>query len=173
MSWHDFVDKYKEGDLITGTIGKARKGGYMFKNETGWDGFLPVSEVDYRRPGTPEATLAYVGKSVECNVLEIDVDRHNYIVGRKCMQRCLLEKAIHEFWASLKIGDEMDGVISSIVNYGIFVNLHKTMIDKQLNGFLHASRLPSAVTEYVKGETLRVKVIGLDHEKQRIEVDLI
>ncbi len=76
--WEDVIAKFKEGDVVTGTVTRKIKGGLLVN--IGVNVFLPASQVDIRRP--PDIG-DYIGKTIECKILKIDEIRRNIVISRR------------------------------------------------------------------------------------------
>ncbi|MGE5479398.1 MAG: S1 RNA-binding domain-containing protein [Chloroflexota bacterium] len=125
--------------------------------------FLPTSHFSNRRNPSEEELAAIIGTELETTIQEIQEDasgRPTVIVTR----RKILER---DFWDSIKVGDEVEGVVSSIATFGVFLDLGG------VEGLIHISRLaPYRVDDpskrVKKGQTLKAKVVEVDKSKRRI-----
>jgi small subunit ribosomal protein S1 len=142
------------------------KGGLIL--DLGVRGFLPASLVDIRRVQDLEE---FTGKELRCKVIELNRSRNNVVLSRRAVledERKEMRQAILD---RLNPGDVVDGQISNIVDFGAFVDLDG------MDGLIHISELswshvnhPSEVLEI--GQTVKVKVLDIDRERQRISLGL-
>ena len=131
-------------------------------------GFLPASLVDIRRVQDLDE---FLGKELRCKVIELNRSRNNVVLSRRAVledERKEMRQAILD---RLNPGDVVEGTISNIVDFGAFVDLDG------MDGLIHISELswshvnhPSEVLEI--GQTVNVKVLDIDRERQRISLGL-
>jgi len=142
------------------------KGGLIV--DIGLRGFLPASLVDLRRVRDLDP---FIGESITAKVIELDRARNNVVLSR----RAYLEEAQAEernaFLDGLAEGEVRDGVISSVVNFGAFVDLGG------MDGLVHVSELSwqhvNHPGELVKvGDKVNVKVLEVDRERERISLSI-
>ena len=142
------------------------KGGLIL--DIGLRGFLPASLVEMRRV---RDLHPYVGRALECRIIELDKNRNNVVLSR----RKFLEESQAEqrqgFLTSLTKGEVRTGTVSSIVNFGAFVDLGG------VDGLVHVSELswkhvdhPSEVVEV--GKDVQVEVLDVDLERERVSLSL-
>ena len=155
-----------EGGIVTGPVIEVVKGGLIV--DIGLRGFLPASLVDLRRVRDLQP---YVGETIEAKVIELDKNRNNVVLSR----RAHLEEAQAEqrqaFLSDLQPGDVKDGVVSSVVNFGAFVDLGG------MDGLVHVSELSwqhvSHPGEIVSvGDKVKIKVLEVDRDRERISLSV-
>jgi small subunit ribosomal protein S1 len=142
------------------------KGGLIL--DLGVRGFLPASLVDIRRVQDLDE---FLGQELRCQVIELNRARNNVVLSRRAVledERKEMRQAILD---RLQPGDVVDGQISNIVDFGAFVDLDG------IDGLIHISELswshvnhPSEVLEI--GQDVKVKVLDIDRERQRISLGL-
>ena len=142
------------------------KGGLIL--DLGVRGFLPASLVDIRRVQDLDE---FLGQELRCKVIELNRSRNNVVLSRRAVledERKEMRQAILD---RLNPGDVVDGQISNIVDFGAFVDLDG------MDGLIHISELswshvnhPSEVLEI--GQDVKVKVLDIDRERQRISLGL-
>src|SRR3989475_10600977 len=161
------IEKIKDEDgVVTGTVIEVVKGGLIL--DIGLRGFLPASLVDLRRVRDLQP---YVGKEIECKIIELDKNRNNVVLSRRAYLEETQREQRDEFLANLKPGEIRHGVVSSVVNFGAFVDLGG------MDGLVHVSELswkhvdhPSSVVQ-VGGE-VEVQVLDVDLDRERISLSL-
>ncbi|PKL84466.1 MAG: hypothetical protein CVV22_12870 [Ignavibacteriae bacterium HGW-Ignavibacteriae-1] len=127
--------------------------------------FLPASQISSKRSPSEDELKEFIGKDIDVHVHELQEDatkRKTVIVSRKQ----LLE---NDFWKNLKVGQTVEGPVSSIASFGIFIDLGG------YEGLIHVSRLSQSHVEnpkeYAKkGDILKAKVVAFDEEKKRISL---
>ena len=142
------------------------KGGLIL--DIGLRGFLPASLVDLRRVRDLQP---YVGKEIECKIIELDKNRNNVVLSRRAYLEETQREQRDEFLTNLKPGEIREGVVSSVVNFGAFVDLGG------MDGLVHVSELswkhvdhPSSVVQV--GDEVTVQVLDVDLSRERISLSL-
>ena len=155
-----------DGGTVTGPVIEVVKGGLIV--DIGLRGFLPASLVDLRRV---RDLHPFVGEDIEAKVIELDKNRNNVVLSR----RAFLEEAQAEqrqaFLSDLEPGAVRQGVVSSVVNFGAFVDLGG------MDGLVHVSELSwqhvSHPGEIVSvGNEVTVKVLEVDRDRERISLSI-
>ncbi|HEV2061939.1 MAG TPA: S1 RNA-binding domain-containing protein, partial [Solirubrobacteraceae bacterium] len=142
------------------------KGGLII--DLGVRGFLPASLVDIRRvPNLDE----YLHTKIECKVIELNRSRNNVVLSRRAVLEEERKEQRQEILDRLQPGLIVEGQISNIVDFGAFVDLNG------IDGLIHISELswshvnhPSEILSI--GDTVAVKVLDIDRERQRISLGL-
>ncbi|MFZ2426776.1 MAG: 30S ribosomal protein S1, partial [Propioniciclava sp.] len=161
------IEKIKEEDgVVTGRVIEVVKGGLIV--DIGLRGFLPASLVEMRRVRDLQP---YVGQEIEAKIIELDKNRNNVVLSRRSWLEETQSQARGEFLTNLKKGQVREGVISSIVNFGAFVDLGG------VDGLVHVSELswkhidhPSEVVEV--GQKVTVEVLDVDMDRERVSLSL-
>jgi small subunit ribosomal protein S1 len=161
------IEKVKEEDgIVTGTVIEVVKGGLIV--DIGLRGFLPASLVEMRRV---RDLAPYIGKQMEAKIIELDKNRNNVVLSRRAYLEQSQSAVRHGFLNQLERGQIRKGVISSIVNFGAFVDLGG------VDGLVHVSELswehvdhPSKVVEV--GQEVTVEVLEVDFERERVSLSL-
>jgi len=142
------------------------KGGLIL--DLGVRGFLPASLVDIRRVQDLDE---FLGRSLECRVIELNRNRNNVVLSRRAVLEDERREVRQRILDELEPGQVVEGVISNIVDFGAFVDL------EGIDGLIHISELswshvnhPSELLEI--GQTVNVKVLDIDRERQRISLGL-
>src|SRR3989442_11981028 len=161
------IEMIKETDgVVKGPVIEVVKGGLIL--DIGLRGFLPASLVDLRRVRDLQP---YVGKEIECKIIELDKNRNNVVLSRRAYLEETQREQRDEFLANLKPGEIRDGVVSSVVNFGAFVDLGG------MDGLVHVSELswkhvdhPSSVVQV--GDEVTVQVLDVDLSSEHISLSL-
>ena len=164
--WGDIQEVSDKNKSIKGTVIEAVKGGLII--DIGVRGFLPASLIDVRRVKELDS---YIGEEVEAKILELDRQRNNIVLSRKAHLEEEMSEERQGFLEDLEIGDIKEGSISSIVNFGAFVDIGG------MDGLVHVSELSwrhvENPNEIVKvGDKVTVKVLEIDNEKERISLSI-
>ena len=165
-AWGRVETVMNQGGTVTGQVIEVVKGGLIV--DIGLRGFLPASLVELRRV---RDLHPYIGETLEAKVIELDKNRNNVVLSR----RAWLEEAQAEqrqaFLDELGPGEIRDGVVSSVVNFGAFVDLGG------MDGLVHVSELSwqhvSHPSEMVTvGDKVQVKVLEVDLDRERISLSI-
>ena len=156
------IEKIKEEDgVVTGTVIEVVKGGLIV--DIGLRGFLPASLVEMRRVRDLQP---YVSQEIEAKIIELDKNRNNVVLSRRAWLEQTQSEVRQSFLNQLQKGQIRKGVVSSIVNFGAFVDLGG------VDGLVHVSELswkhidhPSEVVEVGQQVTVEVKDVELDRER--------
>ena len=161
------IEKIKEEDgVVTGTVIEVVKGGLIL--DIGLRGFLPASLVEMRRVRDLQP---YVGKEIEAKIIELDKNRNNVVLSRRAWLEQTQSEVRQNFLNTLQKGQIRKGVVSSIVNFGAFVDLGG------VDGLVHVSELswkhidhPGEVVEV--GQEVTVEVLDVDMDRERVSLSL-
>ncbi len=166
MAWKRIEGAAESGEAVNGTVIEVVKGGLIL--DLGVRGFLPASLVDIRRVQNLDE---FLGQELRCKVIELNRSRNNVVLSRRAVledERKEMRQAILD---RLSPGDIVEGTISNIVDFGAFVDL------EGIDGLIHISELswshvnhPSEVLEI--GQSVKVKVLDIDRDRQRISLGL-
>ncbi|SFE55480.1 small subunit ribosomal protein S1 [Actinoplanes philippinensis] len=161
------IEKIKEDDgVVRGSVIEVVKGGLIL--DIGLRGFLPASLVEMRRVRDLQP---YVGRELEAKIIELDKNRNNVVLSRRAWLEQTQSEVRTEFLNKLQKGQVRKGVVSSIVNFGAFVDLGG------VDGLVHVSELswkhidhPSEVVEV--GQEVEVEVLDVDLDRERVSLSL-
>jgi small subunit ribosomal protein S1 len=165
-AWGRIEEVMKEGRTIKGPVIEVVKGGLIL--DIGLRGFLPASLVDLRRV---RDLHHFVGQEIECKIIELDRNRNNVVLSRRAFLEESQSEGRKKILESLTKGDRRTGTVSSIVNFGAFVDLGG------VDGLVHVSELswrhvehPSEVVTV--GQEVEVEVLDVDLERERVSLSL-
>jgi small subunit ribosomal protein S1 len=165
-AWRRIEAAAESGEPVEGTVIEVVKGGLII--DLGVRGFLPASLVDIRRvPNLDE----YMGTKIETKVIELNRSRNNVVLSRRAVLEEERKEQRQEILDRLQPGLIVEGQISNIVDFGAFVDLNG------IDGLIHISELswshvnhPSEILSI--GDTVQVKVLDIDRDRQRISLGL-
>jgi small subunit ribosomal protein S1 len=166
LAWKKIEQAAESGEPVDGKVIEVVKGGLIL--DLGVRGFLPASLVDIRRVQDLDE---FLGQELRCKVIELNRSRNNVVLSRRAVledERKEMRQAILD---RLQPGQDVEGVISNIVDFGAFVDL------EGMDGLIHISELswshvnhPSEVLEI--GQKVNVRVLDIDRDRQRISLGL-
>jgi small subunit ribosomal protein S1 len=163
----DRVEKvFENNETVEGEIIECVKGGLIV--DIGLRGFLPASLIDIRKTRELES---YIGEKCTCRIIEVDRNRNNVVLSRKAIIEDERREQRKEILESMDIGQVRKGVITSIADFGAFVDVDG------VDGLVHISELswnhvkhPSEVVEI--NQEVDVEILDIDREKQRLSLGL-
>jgi len=165
-AWRKIEAAAETGEPVEGSVIEVVKGGLIL--DLGVRGFLPASLVDIRRVHNLDE---FKGQTLECKVIELNRSRNNVVLSRRAVLEEERKEVREQILERLQPGQIVEGKISNIVDFGAFVDL------EGIDGLIHISELswshvnhPSEVLEI--GQDVRVKVLDIDRERQRISLGL-
>jgi len=165
-AWGVIEELQAKEEPVTGTVIEVVKGGLIL--DIGLRGFLPASLVEMRRVRDLEP---YIGQELEAKIIELDKQRNNVVLSRRAYLEQTQSEVRSEFLHQLQKGQVRKGVVSSIVNFGAFVDLGG------VDGLVHVSELswkhidhPSEVVTV--GDEVTVEVLDVDLDRERVSLSL-
>ncbi len=165
-AWGSIEAVKASGGIVKGPVIEVVKGGLIL--DIGLRGFLPASLVELRRV---RDLIPYVGRTIEAKIIELDKNRNNVVLSRRAWLEENQREQREEFLVNLKPGEVRKGTVSSVVNFGVFVDLGG------MDGLVHVSELswkhvdhPASVVAV--GDEIDVLVLDVDLDKERISLSL-
>src|SRR5689334_1014379 len=165
--WEGVAAKYPVGARFKGKVTNVTDYGAFVELEPGVEGLVHVSEMSWVKKNVHPNKIVSPGQDVEVMVLEVDSNKRRISLGLKqCMENPWVA-----FAEAHPPGTVLEGEIRNITEFGLFVGL-----PGDIDGMVHLSDLSwdkqgdEAVKEYQKGQTVQVKVLDVDPEKERISL---
>ncbi|UTI62459.1 30S ribosomal protein S1 [Paraconexibacter antarcticus] len=165
-AWRRIEAAAESGEPVEGLVIEVVKGGLII--DLGVRGFLPASLVDIRRVANLDE---FMSQTIECKVIELNRSRNNVVLSRRAVLEEERKEQRQEILDRLQPGLVVEGQISNIVDFGAFVDLNG------IDGLIHISELswshvnhPSEILNI--GDTVAVKVLDIDRDRQRISLGL-
>jgi small subunit ribosomal protein S1 len=166
LAWKNIERAAESGEPVDGRVIEVVKGGLIL--DLGVRGFLPASLVDIRRVQDLDE---FLGQELRCKVIELNRSRNNVVLSRRAVIEEERKEQRQQILDRLQPGAVVEGQISNIVDFGAFVDLDG------MDGLIHISELswshvnhPSEILEI--GQTVQVKVLDIDRDRQRISLGL-
>jgi small subunit ribosomal protein S1 len=165
-AWRKIEISADSGEPVEGSVIEVVKGGLIL--DLGVRGFLPASLVDIRRVHNLDE---FMGQTLECKVIELNRSRNNVVLSRRAVLEEERKEVREQILGNLEPDQVVEGKISNIVDFGAFVDLDG------IDGLIHISELswshvnhPSEVVAI--GDTVKIKVLDIDRDRQRISLGL-
>ena len=167
--WQNIETRYPAGARAFGKVTNITDYGVFVEIENGIEGLVHSSEMDWMQKNVKPSKLVESGQEVEVMILSIDMENRRISMGmRQCMQNP---------WTSFaeqhQKGDELEGVVRSITDFGVFVGL-----DKKIDGLVHISDLSwdnngaELLKQYSKGDKIKVKLLSVEESRGRISLGI-
>ncbi len=165
-AWGRIEEVMQSGQTIKGPVIEVVKGGLIL--DIGLRGFLPASLVDLRRVRDLQP---FVGTELECKIIELDRNRNNVVLSRRAFLEESQSEGRKTFLQNLQKGERRKGTVSSIVNFGAFVDLGG------VDGLVHVSELSWKHVDHPQevvavGQEVEVEVLDVDLERERVSLSL-
>ena len=165
--WVDIARRYPEKTRLFGKVTNITDYGSFVEIESGVEGLVHVSEMDWTNKNVNPNKVVTIGDEVEVMILDIDEERRRISLG---MKQCV-PNPWEEFAQNHTKGDRVGGTIKSITDFGVFIGL-----DGGIDGLVHLTDLSwsedgdEAVRKYSKGQELEATVLAIDAERERISL---
>ncbi|MDX1641775.1 MAG: S1 RNA-binding domain-containing protein, partial [Balneolaceae bacterium] len=167
QAWENLEKSYETGEVIEGYIQRRIKGG-MVVDVFGIDAFLPGSQIDVRPVRDFDA---YVGKTMEFQVVKLNMQAENVVVSHRALIESDLEDQRQEILETIEAGQVLEGIVKNITDFGVFIDLGG------VDGLLHITDLSWGRVEHPEeivslDQNLNVAVIDFDEESKRVSLGL-
>ena len=166
-AWDDIKNAYDDRKTVSACVDHRIKGGLVVKL-LGVDAFLPGSQIALRQ--VPDLD-DLIGKDLDCKIIKLNKRRRNIVVSRRVVLEEERDEKKKKLLAELTVGEEREGVVKNITDFGAFVDLGG------IDGLLHLTDLtwgrvshPSEVVAI--GDKLKIKILDFDRERERISLGL-
>ena len=167
--WVGIARRYPPNTRLFGKVTNLTDYGSFVEIETGIEGLVHVSEMDWTNKNVAPSKVVQLGVEVEVMVLDIDEDKRRISLG---MKQCK-PNPWDEFARAHQKGEKLTGAIKSITDFGVFIGL-----PGGIDGLVHLSDLSwqetgeEAVRKYKKGDEVETVVLAIDVEKERISLGI-
>ena len=166
-AWETIEESSETGKVLEGYIKRRIKGG-MVVDIMGIDAFLPGSQIDVRPVRDFDA---YVGKTMEFQVVKLNMQAENVVVSHRALIESDLEEQRQEILETIEEGQVLEGIVKNITDFGVFIDLGG------VDGLLHITDLSWGRVEHPDeivslDQNLNVAVIDFDEESKRVSLGL-
>jgi small subunit ribosomal protein S1 len=167
--WEGVEAKYPVGAKFKGRVTNIADYGAFVELEPGIEGLVHVSEMSWTKKNVHPGKIVSTSQEVEVMVLDVDPQKRRISLGLK---QCL-DNPWESFMVEHPVGTELEGEIKNITEFGLFVGL-----PGDIDGMVHMSDISwdksgeDAIAEYNKGDVVKVKVLDIDVEKERISLGI-
>ncbi|MDR1977759.1 MAG: S1 RNA-binding domain-containing protein [Synergistaceae bacterium] len=166
--WTEFEDKLAQNEIIQVKALRKVKGGLMV-DCCGLEGFIPISHL--AADGRGVNLNKFVDEIFDVKLLEKDRRKHRIVFSRKSLVEKEAAEQRAKFYEEVKEGSVIEGEVSSLTDFGVFVNIGA------VDGLVHMSEISwkrnvRIKDAFKKGDKVTVKVIGIDHDNNRISLSI-
>lgn len=166
-NWDIIEEKFNNGKIVEAFVTEVTKGGLKCEVE-GINTFMPASQVSI---GYKKDLSVFLDEVLASKIIDFNKDKRRIILSRKVVEQEELDALKQEIYSKINVGDEIEGVVQRLTNFGAFVDIGG------IDGLIHISQLswqrvkhPSDVVS--PGETVRVKILDVDPERERVALGL-
>jgi small subunit ribosomal protein S1 len=167
--WENIKDTYPINSINKARVSSLTDYGFFAELDSNTEGLVHVSEIDWTNKNIHPSKVVSVGDEVEVMVLEIDIEKRRISLG---MKQCI-ENPWLVFSDNHSLGDKVEGEVSSLTDFGMFVSL-----DGSIDGLIHLSDLSwteneeEAAQNYTKGQKIEAVILAMDAHKERISLGI-
>ncbi|MCB9983748.1 MAG: 30S ribosomal protein S1 [Rhodospirillales bacterium] len=167
--WKNINARFPVGNKLKGRITNIADYGAFVELEDGIEGLVHVSEMSWTKKNVHPGKIVSTSEEVEVMVLEVDEDKRRISLGLKQCQ----ENPWTAYAASHKEGDEFEGEVRNVTEFGLFVAL-----DDEIDGMVHLSDISwedeseEALKAYKTGDKVKVKILEIDADKERVALGI-
>jgi small subunit ribosomal protein S1 len=167
--WENIKDSYPINSINKARVSSLTDYGFFAELDSNTEGLVHVSEIDWTNKNIHPSKVVSVGDEVEVMVLEIDIEKRRISLG---MKQCI-ENPWLVFSDNHSLGDKVEGEVSSLTDFGMFVSL-----DGSIDGLIHLSDLSwteneeEAAQNYTKGQKIEAVILAMDAHKERISLGI-
>jgi len=167
--WINLAGRYPSGKVLSGHVTNITDYGCFVEIETGIEGLVHMSEMDWTNKNIHPNKVVQLGDEVQVMILEIDESRRRISLGMKQCQ----DNPWEAFAKLHHVGEKIKGAIKSITDFGIFIGL-----EGNIDGLIHLSDIAldktgeEAVRDYQKGQEIEAVILAIDPERERIALGI-
>lgn len=167
--WAGVAERFPKGKQFKGTVTNITDYGAFVEIEEGIEGLVHVSEISWTKSNSHPGKRLSVGQEVQVMILDIDEDKHRISLG---MKQCE-DNPWTAFSEKYPVGKIIEGEIKNTVDFGLFIGL-----EGDVDGLIHLSDITwddnadDAIKQYKVGQVVKVKVLGVEPEKERISLGI-
>jgi len=165
--WKGVEERYQVGSRRRGLVTNVTDYGAFIELEPAVEGLIYVTEMSWTKKNIHPGKILSTSQEVEVQVLDVDMNKRRISLGLK---QCH-DNPWQKFKDTHPIGDILEGEVKNITEFGLFVG-----VSDDLDGMVHLTDLSwsksgeEALSEYKKGQMIKVKVLDIDAEKERISL---
>ena len=167
--WEEIDSKYSSGGIYEAVVSNVTDYGCFAELEQGIEGLIHLSELDWTSKNIHPSKVVSQDEKIKVMILEIDREKRRISLGLKQTK----PNPWVEFDNKYNLGDNVEGEIKSITDFGIFVGL-----EGSIDGLIHLSDISEednakeALEKFSKGDKITCVIFGIDSDRERISLKL-
>ena len=167
--WEEIDSKYSSGGIYEAVVSNVTDYGCFAELEQGIEGLIHLSELDWTSKNIHPSKVVSQDEKIKVMILEIDREKRRISLGLKQTK----PNPWVEFDNKYNLGDNVEGEIKSITDFGIFVGL-----EGNIDGLIHLSDISEednakeALEKFSKGDKITCVIFGIDSDRERISLKL-
>ena len=163
------INKYEIGKKYPGIVSKVMDYGVFCKLEEGLEGLIHQSELSWTKKNIHPGKILSTSQKIEVELLEKDIEKRRLSLSYKNTQ----VNPWIKFARDHKVGDQFEGVVKNITDYGLFVSIK----DTELDGMIHYKDLSwsekeSELEKYKKNQLIKFKILEINQESEKIRLGI-
>lgn len=167
--WHELEKIFEDGQTLTVRVTEYNKGGLLA--DAGIPGFIPLTHLDKNRSLQLEEGGSLVGKDLEVRIIEMDKSLNRLVLSEKEAKNQMTTKKRIEILSGFKVGDSLEGEVSAILPFGIFVEVGG------VEGLCHISEISWEKVDdpgslYKVGQKVKVKVLEVNPQENKLALSI-
>ena len=168
--WVEVTDSYAADQIITAPVSSINDQGVFLSIDNKYEGFIPLSEFTWLKKPPHPSKIVELNQKLEVKIIELDDDKKRIICSLKQLKENPWDQLIKKY----KINDSFETQIVNVVDFGVFVKVHE-----EIDGMIHVSDLSwdedecaKKLSNFKKGDPVKVKILDINIEKERISLGI-
>lgn len=167
--WEGIHNRYPLGTIAKGLVTNITDYGAFVELESGIEGLVHVSEMSWTKKNIHPSKLVSTSQEIDVMILDVDEEKRRVSLG---MKQCT-DNPWTEFAANHKTGEEIEGEVNNITEFGLFVSL-----DDEIDGMVHISDISwedqseEQLQKFNRGDKIKTKILDIDPEKERVALGI-
>tara|TARA_B100000029_G_scaffold495358_1_gene560242 strand:- start:6 stop:1712 length:1707 start_codon:yes stop_codon:yes gene_type:complete len=167
--YSSLINKYEIGKTYSATVTKVQDYGCFAKLEEGLEGLIHQSELSWTKKNIHPGKILSTSQKIDVVLLEKDIEKRRLSLSYK---NTLVNPWI-KFAKDHKVGDEFEGSVKNITDYGLFISIK----DTELDGMIHYKDLSwsekeSELEKYKKNQQIKFKILEINQENEKIRLGI-
>jgi len=168
--WVEVTDSYAADQIITAPVSSINDQGVFLSIDNKYEGFIPLNEFTWLKKPPHPSKVVELNQILEIKIIELDDDKKRIICSLKQLKENPWDQLIKKY----KINDSFETQIVNAVDFGVFVKVHE-----EIDGMIHVSDLSwdedecaKKLSNFKKGDPVKVKILDINIEKERISLGI-
>ena len=168
--WGNVNELFEKDKIIKSPVSSTNDQGVFLSIQNDFEGFIPLSELTWLKKPPHPSKVVEIDQELEVKITDIDNEKRRII----CSLKQLKDNPWNLLTKKYNIDDIFETEIVNVVDFGVFVKVHE-----EIDGMIHISDLswnedecPKKLSEYKKGDSVKVKILDINIEKERISLGI-